>query len=80
MKHHRFELQYINLLATLRQYIEAEHHIAQTWGHGAFMAHQEGEAIGTAYRRALLAYDEAQACFMDARPKPSVTVYYGDIY
>ena len=71
MKHHRFELQYINLLAILRQYIEDEHHISQdlrgNWGFAH--AWHEGEMIGAAYKQALLAYDEAQACFMDARDK-----------
>ena len=69
MKHHRFELQYINLLAILRQYIEDEHHISQDVGGNWAFAHawREGEMIGDAYKRALLAYDEAQACFMDAQ-------------
>ena len=69
MKHHRFELQYINLLAILRQYIEDEHHISQDDGDGRWIVYpqDEGEMIGEAYKRALLAYDEAQACFMDAK-------------
>ena len=69
MKHHRFELQYINLLATLRQYIEDEHHISQEFDGrwSALYPQDEGEAIGFAYKQALLAYDEAQACFMDAK-------------
>ena len=70
VKHHRFELQYINLLATLRQYIEDEHHISQDLGDNCWTGYSgwhEGEMIGTAYKQALLAYDEAQACFMDAK-------------
>ena len=66
----KFELQYINLLATLRQYIEDEHHISQDLrGNWAYAQDwHEGEMIGAAYKQALLAYDEAQSCFMDKLP------------
>lgn len=71
MKHHKFELQYINLLSILKRYIEDEWCNSQDDGDGRWNVspQDEGEAIGRAYKRALLAYDEAQACFMLAQSR-----------
>ena len=72
----KFEQQFENLLETLRNYIVDEDHLSQDDGDGRWYVgpEDEGRMLGNAFKNAMAAYDEAQACFMDARPLPEVTM------
>lgn len=65
----KFELQFENLLETLRNYIVDEDHLSQDDGDGRWYVgpEDEGRMLGNAFKNAMAAYDEAQACFMDAK-------------